>query len=241
MCPSSSTPVDRSGEVTELEFDVSDPSYFFVGLSSAQACRVRLEEMIRRSDGTLVEFFTARDCPTDAVRERAGETATIDSARIIAERQYGITFRITLSGRCVVETIEGAGAIPRSITATDGAGCVTARVPQCVDVGDVVDSVLHRHPSLTLVARRRRDVSTPVFTHWGAREQIRTRLTDRQWEVLRTAYRKGYFRRPREHTGEEVADALGISSTTFSQHLRAALRNLLSVAVEERATADTGE
>jgi predicted DNA binding protein len=52
--------------------------------------------------------------------------------------------------------------------------------------------------------------------------------------VLRTAHRKGYWERPRESTGEEVAAELGISSATFSQHVRSAHRNLFGVLFDDR-------
>ncbi|MDY6779555.1 MAG: helix-turn-helix domain-containing protein, partial [Halobacteria archaeon] len=51
-------------------------------------------------------------------------------------------------------------------------------------------------------------------------------LTDRQREVIRTAYSMGYFEYPRESTGEEVADEMGISVSTFSEHLSSAERKL---------------
>lgn len=52
-------------------------------------------------------------------------------------------------------------------------------------------------------------------------------LTDRQLEVLQTAYNSGYFQSPRASTGEAIADSLGISQPTFAAHLRAAHRKLL--------------
>jgi predicted DNA binding protein len=78
----------------------------------------------------------------------------------------------------------------------------------------------------------------PSFSPWGVRQVLREQVTDRQWEVLQTAYHCGYFERPREHTGEEVAETLGISSATFSQHLRSALRNVLGVAIEDGVADD---
>jgi hypothetical protein len=55
----------------------------------------------------------------------------------------------------------------------------------------------------------------------------RGRLTDRQREVLTTAYRMGYFEYPREANASEVADALDISLATFTEHLAAAQGKLL--------------
>jgi predicted DNA binding protein len=232
MSPSPSQPNDcTADQLTEVEFELHDPAYFFVGLSERESCRVQLEEMIHLADGTLIEFFTGRECARAAIRERADAVPAIDSARIVHEGQNGVLFRLAISGRCLVETIEGAGGIPESVAATDGTGRVTAQVPQGVDSGDVAAAVLDGHPNVELVAHRQLDASTPAFSPWSVRQVLRERTTERQWDVLRTAYRHGYFDRPREHTGEEIAEMLGISSATFSQHLRSALSNVLSVAI----------
>jgi predicted DNA binding protein len=47
-------------------------------------------------------------------------------------------------------------------------------------------------------------------------------LTDRQRAALRAAYHAGFFEWPRDATGEEIADSLGVSPPTFHQHLRKA-------------------
>jgi hypothetical protein len=52
-------------------------------------------------------------------------------------------------------------------------------------------------------------------------------LTDRQREVLETAHEMGYFEYPRDANATEVAEALGIEPSTFSEHLAAAQRKLM--------------
>lgn len=61
----------------------------------------------------------------------------------------------------------------------------------------------------------------------------RGKLTTRQLEVLRTAYRMGYFERPRRANGTEVAGALGVDPSTFSEHLASAERKLLADVLED--------
>lgn len=53
-------------------------------------------------------------------------------------------------------------------------------------------------------------------------------LTDRQCEVLRTAYDLGFYDVPREASTEDVAAALDIEAATLSEHLQRAERNLLT-------------
>jgi len=53
-------------------------------------------------------------------------------------------------------------------------------------------------------------------------------LTERQQEVLATAYEAGYFEVPRQTTTEDLAETLAVDSSTVSEHLVRAQRNLLS-------------
>lgn len=53
------------------------------------------------------------------------------------------------------------------------------------------------------------------------------RLTDRQCEVLQTAYEMGYFDYPRGANAGEVAEELGIRPSTFTEHLNAAQSKIL--------------
>ncbi|WP_247728771.1 helix-turn-helix domain-containing protein [Halovivax limisalsi] len=65
----------------------------------------------------------------------------------------------------------------------------------------------------------------------GTREERvfvnRAALTDRQREVLETAYERGYFERPKGANATEIAGTLGISQSTFTEHLVTAQRKLL--------------
>jgi DNA-binding CsgD family transcriptional regulator len=245
MCPPTAPPADHSpddhspDDLVELEFELTDSSYPFVGLSAEESCEVRFEGMIRPADGSFVEFFTARGGSVGTIRELADRTDLIDSVRVGYETDREVLFQLTIPGQCIAVTVEEAGALPQSIVAADGTGRVTALVPDGVVSRDVVESIGERHPTLELVAHRRREVSAPVFTATGLRQSVRRRLTERQWEVLRTAYRNGYWERPRQSTGEEIAEELGISSATFSQHVRSAHRNLFDLLFDEETRSET--
>ncbi|THE66080.1 DNA-binding protein [Salinadaptatus halalkaliphilus] len=60
----------------------------------------------------------------------------------------------------------------------------------------------------------------------------RSRLTDRQLEVLETAHRMGYFEHPKRANAGDVATELGITGATFAEHLAAAQTKLLDAILE---------
>lgn len=62
----------------------------------------------------------------------------------------------------------------------------------------------------------------------GEGERTLDALTDRQFEVLQTAYDMGFYEVPREASTEEIAEELGVDVATVSEHLQRAERNLLS-------------
>lgn len=53
-------------------------------------------------------------------------------------------------------------------------------------------------------------------------------LTDRQRDVLETAYELGYYEVPRKASSEAVATELGLEISTVAEHLQRAERNLLA-------------
>lgn len=57
-------------------------------------------------------------------------------------------------------------------------------------------------------------------------------LTDRQQEVLQTAFDLGYFEVPREASTQEVATELDLDGSTVAEHLQRAERNVLRNVLE---------
>lgn len=91
-------------------------------------------------------------------------------------------------------------------------------VERSTDVREVVEAVQREHPEVELSSRRPRE--RPLKTRQTFLATVEDELTDRQLEVLRTAYLSGYFESPRVTTGKELSDLLDVSQPTFSQHLR---------------------
>ncbi|WP_415380720.1 bacterio-opsin activator domain-containing protein [Halosimplex sp. TS25] len=222
---------------TELEFRVTSSEYPFVTGSERGSCRCVLRELLPRSGGEYLAFF-------EVVGASPTVVDAISEAEPVAERlvdQYTdngvVVFRIEDPSECVAATLADEEAFIRDLWAEGGDGRVVAEVMPSRDAGAVVESILDEHPTMDLIAKRDRPREGPLFLRQHVQDVLARRLTDRQREVLVTAYRCGYFERPRDRTGAEVAEQLDISPSTFSQHLRAAQRKLLSALLEEDSPA----
>jgi len=226
---------DATGSAVELELELRDRDCFFVDASAVADCRVELEHMVHRSDGRLLEYFTVGGAPPDRVVSMAEGAAAIDGARVVSRGVDGGLFEFVVSGPCVTTSLADTGAIARSVSAERGVGNVVADVPAHIDVRRVVEEFRDRHPESDLAACRGADGPVPVRTERGMHATMADRLTDKQLEVLQTAYLSGYFSWPRRTTAQECADALGIAQPTFSQHIRAAQEKVIGRLFEDAA------
>ena len=217
----------------ELELEVRDRECFFIRASEEADCRVFLEDLIHRADGQLLEFFTVRDVPAERVLQMVADESAITEARLIREGFDGSLFQFVVSGPCVTATLADTGAITRAVSAAAGEGRVVATVPPHVEVRTVVEAFQRQHPESKLLAQRDGRQSVPIHTEAGVHAMLADRLTEKQLEVLRTAFLSGYFDWPRDSTADECADALGITQPTFSQHIRAAQYNVFAALFDD--------
>lgn len=227
---------------TELEFRVTDAEeYPFVRLSSEEECRLVLEDLVPQSNGDYLEFFRITDGSTARIVELAEPADTVE-VRPIEEYDDGglFEFRVSEPEACVAISLVDEGALPRELSADRGEGRVVADVLPPHDACDVIDAFQDTHPSTELVAKRERPVTAPLFLQQQFRDLFDEVLTDRQREVLMTAYLSGYFEQPRETDSTDLADRLDISQSTFSQHLRTAQRKVISTLYDERILSTSG-
>ncbi|MEF8783581.1 MAG: bacterio-opsin activator domain-containing protein [Haloarculaceae archaeon] len=233
------TNTEPAGHSVELEFEVHDNDLFFVRASGEASCRVALAEMIHRSDGRLLEYFTVEGANSDHVLTAAERATSIDEARVVRNEQTEgeLLYEFLVDGPCIGGTLADEGALVRDVVAVDGVGRVVADVPPHADARQVVETVQARHDT-TLVATRERDRQSPDFTRHEFRATLTGRLTERQLETLLTAYQAGYFAWPRESTAETCATALDISQPTFTQHLRMSQQKLLDALFDEAGASD---
>lgn len=222
------------GPVVELKFTITDSRYPFVRISTLGDGQIDLERMIPRSGSRYAEYFSVTGIGTEQVMAAAGEHDHTE-ASVLARYADGGLFEFVVDGTCPARHLAELGALPREVSAVGGQGHIVAEVPPGHDAAEIAAAFLDDHPSAELVAKRQKECSTPLFTERELQRSVDDRLTDRQREVLRAAYEAGYYDCPRRTEGGELADQLGISSATFSEHIRAAESHILSILYEGQA------
>ena len=218
--------------VVELELAIRESGDPLYRLAREADCNIEYGGIVPQSDGTNRVFFRvsgASATTIDAVTENIPSIQGVDhiSESGTDDSTDEGRFEVTVSGPTIPSVIVECGAVAKSLHVTSSEISVVVELPDNTDVRTFVNRFEKTFPDTELVARRdkeRTDQSQQAF------EAVLTgELTDRQLETLQTAYYSGYFQWPRERTGEEVAESLGITQPTFNGHLRAAERKLCAM------------
>lgn len=228
MGTQSRTPSDR---VAQLAFDVTDPTVPCVAASERFGCRFQLEEFIPRDGGRYAEFYSIDGVDPDDLMELVSAHEDSEGQFITREDDGGL-LELVVDDTCPALELAELGALPRRVDCTDGCLEIEAEVPAQYNAAEIASQFLEAYPSADLQRQRHKDQFAPLFSRRELDRAIESRLTDRQAEVLTTAHRNGYYEWPREATAEELAAELDISPATFSEHLRAAERVLVTMLFE---------
>ena len=224
-----------SQEVTELELDIETPNTFLSAVAELTGQHVEYRETTPDSDGTTRVLFELADPPVDDVLALKEEFVAVDSLTHV-ERGDQHTFRALLNGETVSGTLLESGGIPQRVVATGDRTQATVRLPRQQSVRAFLERVRETYPETDLASKRERqraDTSEPM------QFALDTELTDRQREVLVTAYESGFFQSPRETTGAELADLLEVSQPTVTHHLREAQRRLFEELFDGQSSPDS--
>lgn len=225
-----------SDTVVELEFALHDRSIFTVDLTARTDCRVTLDGIVERSDGTLVEFVTVSGIDSTTVLDLAADREDID-ASLVSEHDGENVFQLVSTETSSTVSLADMGGVIREGSTEAGEGRLVFELPQEADVRTIVEAMTDQYDDTELVAQRERERTSTRGTEFRA--ALDDALTDRQKEVLKTAYLSGFFEWPRETKGDEIAASLDIAGPTFHEHIRTGQRKLLDAFFESEAANDS--
>ncbi|GAD51326.1 hypothetical protein MBEHAL_0086 [Halarchaeum acidiphilum MH1-52-1] len=191
-----------------------------VGRSGGDAARLVPDREGRR--GTI---RTLHVCPDESVLElcRFAEADARDVAAAL-DGDEDVRDHAVVDERTVyVHLVPGARV--RALLALLVSHHLLLDTPVRFDAERVTVTLLGRARHITAAADdlpdgARADMCVERLAEYTGEDDLRAALTDRQREVLDAAVAAGYYEDPRGVTVADVADALGVSVSTASEHLR---------------------
>lgn len=214
---------------TELEFEIRDVSCFFLRAAEQLTTTLELDTIEPEPDGrwrvhVLIDGSIRDECL--AMAEQAPEVETVRCTT----KDGGVICELCFSEPFIVSKLANHGVVVREITARNESCRVTVGVPSNIPPSTVTDVVSTLYPESRLLAKRKQSNSPDAAEN--VQHEALEQLTPRQWEVLREAYRNGYFERPKGTPGTEIAEQMDISSTAFHEHLRAAESKIVDIVMQ---------
>ncbi|RLM97502.1 PAS domain S-box protein [Haloarcula sp. Atlit-7R] len=211
----------------ELTFESERPDIPLVSAANAYGCRLEVIESVETKPTHLL-YLSVHGGPPDAVAAHLCSHTEVLGSRVVRSDEASAVVELQ-----VTETVQSllldVGARCRTIVADDGTLSITVEAPQDADSRAIQDAVSDRMPGIALTAKQECEQPSDIP---DAETDPRNHLTERQEEVLRTAFLTGYYGWPRDTNAEQLAERLGIASPTLHQHLRRAQRNLIDAVFE---------
>ncbi|WP_436901488.1 bacterio-opsin activator domain-containing protein [Halovenus halobia] len=226
------TAVDRKqlvlgGVVLEVQFQYDDTAAVFVDLAAALDTRLSLDGAVPSDDGLLC-FVTFKGS-AQAALEAATACDPIAGARLISSTEDEGVLELSLTGSSPLLVVTDRGGTVTELTVEDGQATLTCELAPDADL-----RAIHDRLAATVGAElRSKQERTATTAGLDSSSLLEEQLTEKQRDVIRTAYHSGYFEWPRGSTAEDLAESMGVSSPTLHNHLRRAQQSILAELLEE--------
>lgn len=208
-----------SDRVVRVEFEVTDTSCLAVGVSAALETDCSVERVVQNNDGSVLSYLEVATGDEETAVQATAALPETEAVSVVESSAQTTYLEVTRESSAANDLI-AAGGSAEVATASDGVGTLVIDAPLSANLSALIDQYTERTDA-TLVSKQ---TAAPSPSSTDTDE---IGLTDRQREVLVAAHAAGYYAWPRERTAEQVAESLGISVSTFSEHLRTAHRRLV--------------
>ncbi|QSG13347.1 Putative light- and oxygen-sensing transcriptionregulator [Halapricum desulfuricans] len=207
---------------------VADETYYLVDLATDgafQDCdRVCVQGTVPDDEDGIVQYLQIEGATAEIQDALAAHPDVRSVYEIAAEPRR---LQVTVTGPSPEAHLATRGVIVNATTVDSNGVIVEAQLQSRETVTPTVERLQAAFDGVTV--RSIIDEGEP--SHRG--DQLgAAALTDKQRQALRAAYHHGYFKRPRESTADEIAETLGVSHSTFLQHLHRAQQKVFEARFE---------
>jgi len=221
----------QADRVVELTFESRDKGSFLIEASADLGCELTVERTVQTAENALLHYVTVAGTPVDDLLALADGAPAVEEVRPVHQRADagGGLVELVLHQQSLAHTLVSLGAAVTTDRVEDGEATVVCEVSPERDITGIVSHLTSSYPETTLVAKREYTSSSrTVGQELGEllADAFERELTDRQRQAVRAAYHGGFFASPRDSTATEIADALSLTQSTFSYHLRNAQQKL---------------
>lgn len=208
-------------ETVRLTLHVRGADDPFSRLATRSGATLRIQNVTGRSDGYHLVHFSVDDGNRGDLTAQLEQTPAVRQDRLISDGESPL-FEAVVVDDCIATTVAELGADVREVTVTEQGSRIDLSIPRNRDKQQFIGCLEEKYSDVQLRACASNAPSTTSLA-----TEFDRRLTDRQHEILKAAYHGGFFDQPRESTGTEIAESLGISQPAFSTQLRTIQRILL--------------
>ena len=193
--------------------------------------RMVVRGTVPTQDGFL-QFVNVDGPSPEDVTEAASSQSMVEEVKSLYETDSGGSYRFRVSRMTPEAYLLNLGVVVRNTTVSSDGVELRVGVPSERGVREVVEDLESRFGSVNI--RMYRDGNGEDIEDGFERTLSfdADRLTKKQRQALRAAYYSGYFEQPKANSAEEVSGSLGVSRSTFLQHLRSAQRKVFGDSFE---------
>jgi PAS domain S-box-containing protein len=215
-------------DIAEARLDISGTDLLPVVLGASYDCEVSFSGA-EVADESVSVLWDVAGVNADGVVDLAADFPDV-STTVVVDGDDGCLVSATGAMGDLVEELATRSVQVASLSANGDDASLALSIPAGCDGREVVSAVQSTHPSATLEAYHSSERSVRTRREFVA--ALEASLTDRQRAAVVRSHAAGFFETPRAVSGETLAESMGVSTSTFHEHLRAALRKVVGELVD---------
>ncbi|WP_049984431.1 PAS domain-containing protein [Halorubrum sp. BV1] len=214
-----------------VRFQLALASHPLGSFSEALSCSLRHTGTVgdRGERSLLFKLDGAAEVDAETIHD-AAEAADVSVHSILAAETDTPVVELSFDETPLAELIREYSGELCGWEVSEGVAVATIEVGREALARSLAADALDCLSGADLRSYRRREQAHETRREFVA--EVESRLTPRQRAALVRAHTSGYFAWPHETNGDEIADSMGVTRSTFHQHLRAAQRKIAAAIFE---------